>query len=38
LQKVVADVARILQDGFDPEIVEIHHRFRSMRQAEPRSR
>ncbi len=28
LQKVVADVARILKDGFDPEIVEIHHRFK----------
>ncbi|MBI3303416.1 MAG: 4-hydroxy-tetrahydrodipicolinate reductase [Deltaproteobacteria bacterium] len=28
LLKVVADVARILQDGFDPEIVEIHHRFK----------
>ncbi len=29
LQKVVADVARILKDGFDPEIVEIHHRFKA---------
>ena len=29
LQKVVADVARILQEGFDPEIVEIHHRFKA---------
>jgi 4-hydroxy-tetrahydrodipicolinate reductase len=28
LQKIVADVARILKDGFDPEIVEIHHRFK----------
>jgi len=28
LLKVVADVARILQDGFDPEIFEIHHRFK----------
>ncbi len=28
LLKVVADVARILQDGFDPEIYEIHHRFK----------
>lgn len=28
LLKVVADVARILQDEFDPEIVEIHHRFK----------
>ena len=28
LLKVVADVARILQDGFDPEIIEIHHRFK----------
>jgi 4-hydroxy-tetrahydrodipicolinate reductase len=28
LMKVVADVAHILQDGFDPEIVEIHHRFK----------
>ncbi len=28
LLKVVADVARILRDGFDPEIVEIHHRFK----------
>jgi len=29
LQKIVADVARILKDGFDPEIVEIHHRFKA---------
>ena len=29
LQKIVADVARILQEGFDPEIVEIHHRFKT---------
>ena len=29
LQKVVADVARILKDGFDSEIVEIHHRFKA---------
>jgi 4-hydroxy-tetrahydrodipicolinate reductase len=29
LQKVVADVARILKEGFDPEIVEIHHRFKA---------
>jgi len=29
LQKIVADVARILKDGFDPEIVEIHHRFKT---------
>jgi len=28
LLKAVADVARILQDDFDPEIVEIHHRFK----------
>lgn len=28
LQKVVADVARILKEGFDPEIIEIHHRFK----------
>jgi len=28
LLKVVADVAKILQDGFDPEIMEIHHRFK----------
>lgn len=28
LLKVVADVARILQEDFDPEIVEIHHRFK----------
>ncbi|MGE0827213.1 MAG: 4-hydroxy-tetrahydrodipicolinate reductase [Candidatus Binatia bacterium] len=28
LQKIVADVARILQDGFDAEIVEMHHRFK----------
>jgi 4-hydroxy-tetrahydrodipicolinate reductase len=28
LLKVVADVARILREGFDPEIVEIHHRFK----------
>jgi 4-hydroxy-tetrahydrodipicolinate reductase len=28
LLKGVADVARILQEGFDPEIVEIHHRFK----------
>jgi 4-hydroxy-tetrahydrodipicolinate reductase len=28
LLKIVADVARILQEGFDPEIVEIHHRFK----------
>ncbi len=28
LLKVVADVAKILQDGFDPEIFEIHHRFK----------
>jgi 4-hydroxy-tetrahydrodipicolinate reductase len=29
LQKIVADVARILKEGFDPEIVEIHHRFKA---------
>jgi len=29
LQKVVADVARILKEGFDPEIIEIHHRFKA---------
>ena len=29
LQKIVADVARILKDGFDPEIVEINHRFKA---------
>jgi 4-hydroxy-tetrahydrodipicolinate reductase len=29
LQKVVADVARILKEGFDPEITEIHHRFKA---------
>lgn len=28
LLKVVADVAKILQEGFDPEIFEIHHRFK----------
>jgi 4-hydroxy-tetrahydrodipicolinate reductase len=28
LLKVVADVAQILQEGFDPEIFEIHHRFK----------
>ena len=28
LLKAVADVARLLQDGFDPEIIEIHHRFK----------
>lgn len=28
LLKVVEDVARILQEGFDPEIMEIHHRFK----------
>jgi 4-hydroxy-tetrahydrodipicolinate reductase len=28
LLKVVEDVARILRDGFDPEIMEIHHRFK----------
>jgi 4-hydroxy-tetrahydrodipicolinate reductase len=28
LLKVVADVAHILRDGFDPEIFEIHHRFK----------
>jgi 4-hydroxy-tetrahydrodipicolinate reductase len=28
LLKIVADVARILKDGFDPEIMEIHHRFK----------
>ncbi|MBM4257532.1 MAG: 4-hydroxy-tetrahydrodipicolinate reductase [Deltaproteobacteria bacterium] len=28
LQKVVTDVARILKDGFDAEIFEIHHRFK----------
>lgn len=28
LMKVVEDVARILREGFDPEIVEIHHRFK----------
>jgi 4-hydroxy-tetrahydrodipicolinate reductase len=28
LLKVVADVARILSEGFDPEIMEIHHRFK----------
>lgn len=28
LLKVVADVARILKEGFDPEIMEIHHRFK----------
>jgi 4-hydroxy-tetrahydrodipicolinate reductase len=29
LQKIVAEVARILKEGFDPEIVEIHHRFKA---------
>jgi len=29
LMKAVADVARILREGFDPEIVEIHHRFKA---------
>ncbi len=28
LMKVVEDVARILREGFDAEIVEIHHRFK----------
>lgn len=28
LLKVVADVASILQDGFDPEVIEIHHRYK----------
>ena len=28
LMKVVAEAARILQDGFDPEVVEMHHRFK----------
>lgn len=28
LLKVVADVARVLQDGFDPEVIEIHHRYK----------
>ncbi len=28
LMKVVADVAKILGDDFDPEIVEMHHRFK----------
>lgn len=28
LLKVVADVAKILNEGFDPEIMEIHHRFK----------
>lgn len=28
LLKVVEDVARILHEGFDPEIMEIHHRFK----------
>ena len=28
LMKIATDVARILQEGFDPEIVEIHHRFK----------
>ena len=29
LLKVVADVAKILNEGFDPEIMEIHHRFKA---------
>lgn len=28
LMKVVADAARILHDDFDPEVVEMHHRFK----------
>lgn len=28
LLKVVSDVATILQDGFDPEVMEIHHRYK----------
>ena len=28
LLKVVSDVAKILHEGFDPEIMEIHHRFK----------
>jgi 4-hydroxy-tetrahydrodipicolinate reductase len=28
LLKAVADVARILQDDFDPEVIEIHHRYK----------
>ena len=28
LLKVVSDVASILQDGFDPEVLEIHHRYK----------
>ena len=28
LMKVVADVAKILREDFDPEIVEMHHRFK----------
>ena len=28
LLKVIADVAKILRDGFDVEILEIHHRFK----------
>src|SRR5258706_4527433 len=28
LLKIVADVAKILNEGFDPEIMEIHHRFK----------
>ena len=28
LLKVVTDVAKILREGFDPEIMEIHHRFK----------
>jgi 4-hydroxy-tetrahydrodipicolinate reductase len=29
LLKVAADVAKILNEGFDPEIVEMHHRFKA---------
>lgn len=28
LLKAVSDVARILQDDFDPEVIEIHHRYK----------
>lgn len=28
LLKLVSDAARILQDGFDPEVIEIHHRYK----------
>ena len=34
--KTIADIARILGDDYDIEIVEAHHRFKRMRRAELR--